>query len=183
MADQPFLLTVTASRLPALLVLLGCLALAAGVAVRLATAGSGFPARRLLVLMQVCLALGAGWAAFRLAKPKVVLSVTQSGLYLTQLPAEAVPPAEGGDAPAVFLPWQAVESIALERVEEYDGRRGRPRDVLAFTLRPAFESLRAAGIVVTPGVRRSTLDYPVPSQESGPPLLAKLRALHQRFSR
>ncbi|MGO8970281.1 MAG: hypothetical protein ACLQDQ_12005 [Myxococcaceae bacterium] len=190
LGSEPVLFCVTAAPLPALLVLVACLGL--GLVVVALRVGPRFrarrPARQLLSLLGVCLGAGALWAAVQLAAPAVLLKATEQGVtsYLTGLPPRGrfgLPFSGPSSADGVFIPWKAVEGIGLERVEAYLGStRARPCDVLVFRLRPGFQELTSAGLVVAPGVRRWTLDLPVPIPGQGAAVLAELQALQQRFS-
>ena len=183
---EPVLLRVTASRLVPLLVLVGCLLLVLGLVWLVAgpRRQSLRPwARRLAPLVGAGLGAAAVWASLRLVSPSILLEASAEGVTasLATLPAGASGRLSNAPA-AVFIPWRAVDSIRLERLQAFDGKRTWPCDVLAFQLRPGFEALAAAGLVVAPGVRRSSLDWPLPRGEEGPGLLAGLRGLQQRFS-
>jgi hypothetical protein len=189
--SEPILFSVTAPRLWPLLVLLACL-VAGFWAARLLRGPRLFPeggwhATRWALSLGL-LAVGACglWAAVQLASPAVRLKATERGLtsYMTGASADGgarLQMARHADGDGLFIPWRAMASLGLERVECVTAGQAVPCDVLAIRLRPGFEELRVHGIVVAPGVRRATLDVPVPSPPGGPAVLAALSALHQRF--
>src|SRR5271170_2250994 len=92
LGSEPVLFCVTDARLPALLVLVGCLGL--GLLLVVLRAGPRFrarrPARQLLSVLGLCLGACALWAAVQLATPAVLLKATERGVtsYLTGLPPQ-----------------------------------------------------------------------------------------------
>jgi hypothetical protein len=190
--SEPILFSVTAPRLWPFFVLLASLvvcgwALRLLLGPRLPKLGAARPLRWFLWLAVAFLGASALWAALQLASPEVRLKATERGLtsYMTgAFPGRGVrlQMARHADGDGLFIPWQAVTSFALERVECATGAGAVPCDVLVIGLRPGFEGLAAQGVVVAPGVRRSTLDLPVPTPPGGPALLAQLLSLQQRFS-
>jgi hypothetical protein len=154
---------------------------------RLRGAGWALVGRAFLAVSLLGIVVGGIRAAVELASPSVQLKATERGLtsYMTEArPSSGVrlQLARHADAEGLFIPWRAMESIRVEQLRCYDdGGLVVSCDVLAITLRPGFEELRARGLVVVPGVRRSTLDLPVPVPPGGAALLAEVRALQQRF--
>ncbi len=189
--SEPILFAVTASRLLPLLLLLGCLA--AGLLVwrllrgpRFRGEGRARTFRWLLAVGLAALGLVGLWAAVQLASPPVLLKATERGLtsYMRGMDASRgvrLQLARHSDSEGLFVPWRAMQSLVLEKVDCYQGVRVVRCDVLAIALRPGYQELREGGVVVAPGGWRSTLDLPVPVPPGGTALLAQLRALQQRF--
>jgi hypothetical protein len=140
-------------------------------------------------VLLVC-ALGAAVNGFRaglrVASPPVQLKATERGLtsYVTVAHPQGIrlQLARHPESDGLFIPWQAMASAKVEQLRCYDSE-GSVADceVLAITLRPGFASLREHGAMVSPGVRRSTLDLVVPVPPGGEAVLQKVRALQARF--
>jgi hypothetical protein len=189
--SEPILFSVTEPRLGSLVLLLCALAAAVGVALILAGPhhrGRGWPLalRAFLGVCLVGLLVNGFRAGLRVASPPVQLKATERGLtsYVTVAHPSGIrlQLARHADAEGIFVPWQAMEALHLERLRCYD-KEGSVADceVLAITLRPDFASLREQGVLVAPGVRRSTLDLVVPVPPGGTAVLAQVRALQERF--
>jgi hypothetical protein len=126
------------------------------------------------------------WALLHLASPPVQLKATERGLtsYVTVARPAGIrlQLARHADSEGLFVPWRAMESLHLEQLTCYaDGGSVAPCEVLAIALRPGLEALRECGVVLAPGIRRSTLDPVVPVPPGGAAALAEVRALQQRF--
>jgi hypothetical protein len=191
--SEPILFSVTVPRTASLLILLVCVAAALLLADlffggRLFPLGVRPPAARWMVLVGlVGTCFGAVLAAAQLASPPVLLKATERGLttFMTRgRPGGGtrLQLARHSDTGGVFIPWRAMDSLALERVSVHQGDLVEPREVIAITLRPGFEGLREQVAPVTAGERRSTLDLPVPVPPGGEALVAELRALRDRFA-
>ncbi len=189
--SEPILFAVAAPRLFPLLLLGACLVV--GLLVgrlllgpRCRAEGRVAAFRWLLGVALAAVGLLGLWAAVQLASPTVLLKATERGLTSYMRAADAsggvrLQLARHADAEGLFVPWRAMESLTLDTVDCYQGRRVVRCDVLAIALRPGFRELREGGVVVAPGGWRSTLDLPVPKPPGGRALLAQLRALQQRF--
>jgi hypothetical protein len=190
--SEPILYAVTVPRLLPLVVLLGCLVLGLFLGRRFAqrgrpTDGRVDVARWALGLALLVTAVVGLWAAVRVASPPVLLKATERGLTSYMRAGQPtggtrLQLARHSDSDGLFVPWRAVEGLALETVGCYDGRTVQRCEVLAITLRPGFQELRTSGVVVSPGGWRSTLDLPVPVPPGGETLLAELRALQRRYA-
>src|SRR5450631_1884925 len=123
--SEPILFSVTEPRLGSLVLLLCALAAAVGVALILAGPhhrGRGWPLalRAFLGVCLVGLLVNGFRAGLRVASPPVQLKATERGLtsYVTVAHPSGIrlQLARHADAEGIFVPWQAMEALHLERL-------------------------------------------------------------------